>query len=103
MRHARALLPLALVNKSVARSFLNLIKSPAIGSLPLHLQALMIIQPCDVLPDGRQSMCDGCPDILPYKGRLVWSCRVDELEKFGSSSPSAPRSRSGGCGRHPGP
>ena len=36
------------------------------------------------MADGRQSMCDSCPDIIPYKGRLVWSCRVDELEKFGS-------------------
>lgn len=84
MRRARALLPVSLIDKSVARGFWNLLRSPRDWFAPLRLQALTIIQPCDVLPDGRQSMCDGCPDILPYKGRLVWSCRVDELEKFGS-------------------
>ncbi len=84
MRHARAMLPVALVNKSVARVFWNLIKSPGDWFAPLRMQTLTIIQPCDIMSDGRQSMCDGCPDILPYKGRLVWSCRVDELEKFGA-------------------
>lgn len=90
MHRARALMPLALVNRSVARSFWKLITSPADWFAPLHLQAITIIQPCDILSDGRQSMCDGCPDILPYKGRLVWSCRVDELEKFGSFVTLAP-------------
>jgi hypothetical protein len=84
MRHARVMLPVALVNKSVARAFWSVLKSPRDWFAPLRMQALTIIQPCDVLADGRQSMCDGCPDILPYKGRLVWSCRVDELEKFGA-------------------
>lgn len=83
MRQGRAMLPLALVNKSVARAFWKLARSPREWFAPLRVQAVTIIQPCDVLADGRQSMCDGCPDILPYKGRLVWSCRVDELEKFG--------------------
>lgn len=82
MRHARVMLPLALINRSVARVFGRLARSPRDWFAPLRMQTLTIIQPCDVLPDGRQSMCDGCPDILPYKGRLVWSCRVDELEKF---------------------
>lgn len=27
--------------------------------------------------------CEGCPDAIYSKGRLVRSCRVDELEKFG--------------------
>jgi len=90
MRHARVMLPVALVNKSVARSFWNLIMSPGDWFAPLRMQTLTIIQPCDILPDGRQSMCDGCPDILPYKGRLVWSCRVDELEKFGAFVTLAP-------------
>jgi len=84
MRHGRAMLPVALVNKSVARVFRKLITSPRDWFAPLHIQTLTIIQPCDIMSDGRQSMCDGCPDILPYKGRLVWSCRVDELEKFGA-------------------
>ena len=46
MRHARAMLPVALVNKSVAQAFLNLIKSPvdwfapAAPAVPQHHPAL---------------------------------------------------------------
>jgi hypothetical protein len=43
----------------------------------------MIIQPIDVLPDGRQNMCDGCPDMTVWNGRLAWSCRLEECLHFG--------------------
>ncbi len=50
---------------------------------PLHLQSVMIIQPVDQLEDGRQSMCDSCPDMTVHQGELVWSCRLDERLKYG--------------------
>lgn len=49
----------------------------------LHFQSVMIIQPIDVLPDGRQNMCDGCPDMTVWNGRLAWSCRLEECLHFG--------------------
>jgi len=56
----------------------------------------MIIQPVDVLPDGRQSMCDSCPDMTVHDGQLVWSCRLEERLKYGElmrlRPASAPRS-----------
>jgi len=54
----------------------------------------MIIQPVDVFADGRISMCDGCPDSMFFKGRMVWKCRVDELQKFGGFIQCVPRNRS---------
>ena len=36
-----------------------------------------------VLPDGRQSMCDSCPDMTVHDGQLVWSCRLEERLKYG--------------------
>jgi MoaA/NifB/PqqE/SkfB family radical SAM enzyme len=48
-----------------------------------HLQSVMIIQPIDVLDDGRLNMCDACPDLTVHEGRLVWSCRLEELKKLG--------------------
>jgi len=43
------------------------------ASLPsAHAQSILIIQPPDRLPDGRQNMCDGCPDGFHYKGRFIW-------------------------------
>jgi hypothetical protein len=43
----------------------------------------MIIQPIDVLPDGRTSMCDGCPDMTVHEGELYWSCRLEEIKEYG--------------------
>ena len=57
----------------------------------LDIQSVMIIQPCDLFEDGRQNMCDGCPDAIHHDGKMVWSCRVDELEKFGCFVSCAPR------------
>ena len=34
--------------------------------------------------DGRRDFCDGCPDAILYKGRLVPSCVLEEIKKFGA-------------------
>ena len=39
--------------------------------------------PIDVLPDGRANMCDGCPDMTAWNGRLAWSCRLEECIQYG--------------------
>jgi hypothetical protein len=49
----------------------------------LSVQTIGIIQAPDVLPDGRADMCDSCPDITYYEGKLVNSCRMDEYRLFG--------------------
>lgn len=49
----------------------------------LHFQSIMIIQPADIGVDGRQNMCDGCPDMTVWNDRLVWSCRLEEPERYG--------------------
>jgi len=46
--------------------------------------ALAIVQPPDELPDGTFEMCDGCPDMTYFQGKLVHSCRLDEYRQFGS-------------------
>jgi MoaA/NifB/PqqE/SkfB family radical SAM enzyme len=49
----------------------------------LYLQSIGIIQAPDVLPDGRADMCDSCPDMTVYEGKLINSCRMDEYRLFG--------------------
>ncbi|MCH8080773.1 MAG: radical SAM protein [Proteobacteria bacterium] len=49
-----------------------------------HMQSIMVIQPINIEADGRQDMCDGCPDMTVHEGKLVWSCRLEELNKFGT-------------------
>jgi hypothetical protein len=52
----------------------------------------MVIQPIDLLPDGRQNMCDGCPDMTVWNGNLAWSCRLEECLQFGQFVRTVPRS-----------
>ena len=67
----------------VKRYLGNLLKNPASLFEPVHMPSFMIIQPFDVLPDGRTSMCDGCSDITVHEGELYWSCRLEEIKEYG--------------------
>jgi hypothetical protein len=49
----------------------------------LYIQSVGIIQAPDILPDGRADMCDSCPDMTVYDGKLINSCRMDEYRLFG--------------------
>lgn len=93
LRHGWTLLPLAVANRGLRRIVWQRLRQPKEWFAPLRLQSTMIIQPCDILPDGRQNMCDGCPDAVPYDGRLVWSCRLEELKEFGAFVTFAPRTK----------
>jgi hypothetical protein len=84
---ARSMLALGAVDPGLRRAAAawarSLARNPFRVARPLHLQSVMIIQPVDVLPDGRQSMCDSCPDMTVHEGELVWSCRLEERLKYG--------------------
>lgn len=53
--------------------------------------SVAIVQAPDLLPDGRVDMCDSCPDMTVFEGRLVNSCRLDEYRKFGQLITAVPR------------
>jgi hypothetical protein len=83
----RSLFALAPIDEGIrkaARAWLGRVAGNPLRALrPLHMQSVMIIQPVDVLEDGRQSMCDSCPDMTVHEGELVWSCRLEERLKYG--------------------
>jgi pyruvate-formate lyase-activating enzyme len=83
----RSLLLLSPLDRGVRRTagayLRGLLASPGQLFSRLRLQAVMIIQPADFMANGALSMCDGCPDITVHEGRLVWSCRLEELVTFG--------------------
>ena len=87
---AQALFPLALLNKGMFNTFGNWLKEPSKWFKRVRVQSIMIIQPPDILEDGRQAMCDGCPDSMYYDGEMIWKCRLDEIQKFGSFIRCAP-------------
>ncbi len=57
----------------------------------LYIQTVTIIQPIDLMEDGAQNMCDGCPDITVWNGKLVWSCRLEEPKTFGTFVQTFPK------------
>jgi hypothetical protein len=97
LRHGRAMLALAPLDpelRAIARAYAAACaRKPSRLSEPLRFQAIMIIQPIDIYADGRQNMCDACPDMTVWNDRLVWSCRLEEPEKFGDFVQAVPRER----------
>jgi hypothetical protein len=69
----------------------SLVTRPLDARKAVHLQSILIIQPIDMLDDGRANMCDGCPDMTIHDGKLVWSCRLEEPRNFGRFVDAAPR------------
>jgi pyruvate-formate lyase-activating enzyme len=83
----RLLFPLALFDRQTRRTFGSyfraLWRNPALLFSKVRIQSLLILQPQDVLPSGRQDMCDGCPNKTILDGRLVSMCRAEEYITFG--------------------
>lgn len=98
------MLLLSVFDKGVRKAFKNYLKYLAVNPLRFfkraHLQSILIIQPVDLMPNGDQSMCDGCPDITYWKDKdgkekLVWSCRLEEPMKYGDFLRMVPKREKG--------
>ena len=83
LRRGRSMLWLSPLDRGLRRAFGRALRDPGLWFRRAHLQSIMIIQPIDVLADGRQNMCDGCPDMTVWNGELAWSCRLEECLHFG--------------------
>ena len=85
----------ALVDPGVrraSRSWLSAIAAhPSHALKTQYLQSVLVIQPIDILDDGRANMCDGCPDMTVHEGKLVWSCRLEEQRCYGQWVQAVPR------------
>lgn len=85
------------VDKKMRRIFLRILgeilKNPINLFRRAFFQSFMVIQPVTVLPDGRDDMCDACPDITVHEGRLVWSCRMEEMNEYGCFYTFVPKSK----------
>jgi hypothetical protein len=90
-RRGKGMLLMGLFDKKLRKAFGRFYKNPLNIFKRLHYQSVMIIQPIDVLQDGRQNMCDGCPDITVWNGQLVWSCRMEEQLNFGHNLKTYPK------------
>ncbi len=81
------------VRQAAARFVRTALTNPLVLAKDVHVQTTAIIQPIDVLEDGRQNMCDGCPDMTIWDGRLAWSCRLEENRNFGTNVYATPKTK----------
>ncbi len=86
---AKWLFPLAIVDKPLRKTFFSfagaVLRHPSLFFQKVSIQSLLILQPQDVLPDGEQDLCDGCPNRTVHNGRLVPMCRKEEYIRFGDT------------------
>jgi hypothetical protein len=85
---AGSLMLLSLVDPRVRRAMGRFLRNPFRRPFGLSIG---IVQAPDLLPDGRVDMCDSCPDMTPFDGRLVNSCRLDEHRLYGCLLTAVPR------------
>lgn len=90
-RRGKLMLLMSAFDKKLRKAFFKFYKNPLNIFRRLHYQSVMIIQPVDFLEDGRQNMCDGCPDITVWNGKLVWSCRMEEQLNFARNVNAFPK------------
>lgn len=84
----KALFLLSALDKGIASTHRNywkaILRNPMRAFQPVYSQSIGIVQAPDLLPDGRQDMCDSCPDMTVWDGKLVHSCRMDEWRMHGT-------------------
>jgi hypothetical protein len=61
----------------------DVLRNPLRVFEPLYVQSIGIIQAPDIQPNGIADMCDSCPDMTVFDGKLINSCRMDEYRLFG--------------------
>lgn len=66
------------------RYWADIVRKPVRFFQRMYTQSIAVIQAPDILPDGRQDMCDSCPDMTIWDGKLVHSCRLDEWRLYGN-------------------
>ncbi|GIL13546.1 MAG: radical SAM protein [Chloroflexi bacterium] len=86
------------VRKTVSAWFKDFLAHPQRLFQPIFVQSIGIIQGPDLMEDGRVDMCESCPDMTVWDGKLVHSCRMDEWRLYGSYVTAQPRNKTVGNG-----
>ncbi len=76
----------------------EVVHNPAELFRPMYVQSIGIIQGPDLLEDGRVDMCESCPDMTVWNGKLVHSCRMDEWRLYGNYMMAQPHQEGSGNG-----
>ncbi|MEN8208660.1 MAG: radical SAM protein [Candidatus Fermentibacteria bacterium] len=70
------------VRKAFASYLKALIRNPSKLFARVSLQCINLVQPTELI-DNEKNFCDGCINLIPWKGKMVHSCALDEYRIFG--------------------
>jgi hypothetical protein len=85
-RLSRSVFALGLWDRGIRSAFRRFLKRSI--RLPLglvrgvHLQCINLVQPTEFIGE-KKNFCDGCINLIPWKGKMVHSCCLDEYRIFG--------------------
>jgi hypothetical protein len=83
----KLMFPIGILDRDIRKTFLSYLagclKNPLNMFKKIYVQSLIILQPQDILEDGRQDLCDGCPNKTYHDGKLISACRKEEYVRFG--------------------
>lgn len=86
-RIGKSIFFMGLFDPSIRKAFRKFLKygftNPAGFFYAMKSIGIGMVQAPDMLPDGRIDMCDDCPDMCVFEGKLVNSCRLDECRIYG--------------------
>lgn len=83
------------LRKAHANYWADIRRNPLRFFQPIYQQSIGIVQAPDILADGRQDMCDSCPDMTVWDGKLVHSCRMEEWRLYGNYITAQPADADG--------
>jgi hypothetical protein len=81
------------VRKTASNYFHAVVKHPSRLFEKLSVQTISILQPIDILPNGEQDHCDGCPNGTLWNNRLVSACQLDNFTKFSGPIRMVPKAQ----------
>ena len=77
---------LSLFDKRIRKAFGHYLKAAARNPLQLfegiYVQSIVLQQPFEMI-DREANLCDGCVNLMPFKGKMINSCRLDEYRLAG--------------------
>ncbi|MGD8922347.1 MAG: radical SAM protein [Candidatus Zixiibacteriota bacterium] len=96
VKRGRTTLMLAMIDPEVRKALRRYVKlilrKPLALFRRVNVQSITIVQPTDILDNGEQDNCDGCPNKTLWHGELVSACRIEEYRNYGGEIRTIPSS-----------
>lgn len=82
----RWIFPMSITDRRLRKAFYRyvkyVLKNPIRIFYRIYIQTLILQQPFEIV-NGQVNLCRGCINLMPYKGELINSCRLDEYRLLG--------------------